>query len=55
VVELAVDELRRLIAEREESAAWERASADPEWLAESRDLEKAYRSADLETWPADPS
>ena len=54
VVELAVDELRCLIAEREESAAWERASTDPEWLAESRDLEEAYRSADLETWPADP-
>ncbi|HEV7200830.1 MAG TPA: hypothetical protein VGO32_08520 [Candidatus Limnocylindria bacterium] len=55
VVELAVDELRRLVAERDESAAWERASTDPEWLAESRDLEEAYRSADRETWPADPS
>jgi hypothetical protein len=53
VVELAVDELRRQVRDREESAAWERASTDPSFLAEVADLEIAFRTADLETWPAD--
>ncbi|MGH2488398.1 MAG: hypothetical protein ACRDFR_02095 [Candidatus Limnocylindria bacterium] len=55
VVELAVDELRRLVAERAEAAAWERASADATFTAEAADLEAAYAAADRETWPADPA
>jgi hypothetical protein len=54
VVELAVDELRRQVQEREESEAWERAAADPAFRDESRALEDAFRPADLETWPPDP-
>ena len=53
VVELAVDELRRLVAEREESATWERAGADPAFVAEAEEWEGAFRAADGETWPAD--
>ena len=55
VVELAVDELRRVVAEREESDAWERAAADPAFVAEADDLDEAYRAADRDTWPADPT
>ena len=53
VVELAVDELRRLVAEREESATWERAGADPAFVAEAEEWERAFGAADRETWPAD--
>ena len=53
VVELAVEELRRRVAEREEAAAWERAAADPAFRTEVRELGDAYHSADRETWPPD--
>jgi len=55
VVELAIDELRRQVREREESDAWERAAADPAFRAESQALEEAFRAADLETWPPEPA
>ena len=52
VIELAVDELERRIREQNESDAWERAAADPQFRAEAEALETAYRSADRDTWPA---
>lgn len=52
VVELAVDELRRRLLEESEAAAWEAAASDPEFAAETAELEAAYRTADRETWPA---
>ena len=54
VVELAVDELRRQVQEREESEAWERAAVDPAFRNESQALEDTFRAANLETWPAEP-
>jgi hypothetical protein len=55
VVELAVDELRRLIVERRESEAWDQASRDPAYTAEAEELDRAYATADRETWPTDPA
>ena len=55
VVELAVDELRRLVVERQESDAWDQASRDPGYTAEAQELEHAYATADRETWPTDPA
>lgn len=54
VVELAVDELRRRLIERDESAAWERAATDPGYQAEVQEIDEAFRAADRETWPVDP-
>ena len=39
VVELAVNELRRLVVERQESDAWDRASRDPVYTAEAEELD----------------
>lgn len=55
VVELAIDELQRQVVEREESASWERAATDPAFRAEAQDLEAAFQTADLETWPPEPA
>ncbi|MGH2483578.1 MAG: hypothetical protein ACRDE9_03875 [Candidatus Limnocylindria bacterium] len=55
VVELAVDELRRLVVERQESDAWDQASRDPAYSAEAEELDIAYATADRETWPTDPA
>ena len=55
VVELAVEQLRRVVTDREEAEAWERAAADPAFGAEVADLDGAYGQADRETWPADPA
>ena len=55
VVELAVDELRRQVLNREEAEAWERAAADPAFRDETQALEDAFRAADLETWPPEPA
>jgi predicted transcriptional regulator len=52
VIELAVDELDRRLREEREAQAWEAAAEDAAFVAESEDLEAAYRSADRETWPA---
>lgn len=54
VVELAVEELQRRLIERDEAVAWERAASDPTFKAETTDLERAFQTADRETWPADP-
>ncbi len=51
VVELAVDELDRLLREAREADAWEAVRSDPDFLSESSTVEDAYRSADRETWP----
>jgi len=51
LVELAVDELARHVRDADEADAWASAAADPEFVAESEDLEAAYRTADAETWP----
>jgi predicted transcriptional regulator len=51
VIELAVDELERRLRETAEAEAWEAAASDPEFVAELREMEAAYRSADRETWP----
>lgn len=51
VVELAVEELERRLHDAEEAAAWAEARRDPNFQRESDDLEAAYRSADMETWP----
>lgn len=52
VIELAVDELERRLRDEREAAAWEDAATDEGFKAEADDLERAYRSADRETWPA---
>jgi hypothetical protein len=52
VVELAVDELARHLAEAREADAWQAAAADPAFAAEVDETEAAYRAADRETWPA---
>lgn len=51
VVELAVDELRRRIRDAEESAAWERAAADPAFGAETEAIDADLPVTDAETWP----
>ncbi|MEO7117772.1 MAG: hypothetical protein ABIZ34_02240 [Candidatus Limnocylindrales bacterium] len=53
VIELAVDELMRFFTDKEEGDAWEAASKDPEWLAETAEIEHAFRYADRENWPAE--
>jgi hypothetical protein len=51
VVELAVDELERRLRDEREAAAWEAAASDAAFISEADDLERAYRTADRETWP----
>lgn len=51
VIELAIDELDRRLRDAREGDAWEAAATDPEFTAESAELEAAYGSADAETWP----
>jgi hypothetical protein len=52
VIELAVDELERHLRDAEEAATWAGAAVDPGFVAETEDLEAAYRTSDRETWPA---
>ncbi len=52
VIELAVDELERRMREQREADAWQQAAADPQFRAQSDELEAAYGAADRETWPA---
>jgi hypothetical protein len=52
VVEIAVDELRRRVRDAEESAAWERAAADPAFRAEVQALDTELPVTDPESWPA---
>lgn len=52
VVEIAVDELRRRVRDAEESAAWERAAADPAFRAEVQALDAELPATDPESWPA---
>jgi hypothetical protein len=52
VIELAVDELERRLRDAEEAATWEGAAGDPAFVAETEDIEAAYRTSDRETWPA---
>lgn len=51
LVELAVDELARHVRDADEADAWASAADDPEFVADSEDLEAAYATADAETWP----
>jgi hypothetical protein len=51
VVELAVDELRRHLADAAEARIWATARLDADFRREVTGLEAAYRSADDETWP----
>jgi len=51
LVELAVDELARRLRETDEADAWAAAGADPEFLADSEDLEAVYRDGDAGSWP----
>ena len=52
VIELAVDELERRLRDAEEAATWEGAAGDPGFVAETEEIEAAYRTSDRETWPA---
>jgi hypothetical protein len=52
VIELAVDELERRLRDQTEADLWQKAAADPGFVAEVEGLEDAYRSAGRETWPA---
>ena len=52
VIELAVDELQRRLRETAEARIWEAAAGDPGFTGEAGEVEKAYGSADSETWPA---
>jgi len=52
VVELAVEELERRLRDADESRVWAAAAQDPEFEREAAAVEKAYGSADAETWPA---
>lgn len=52
VVELAVDELARRLRDEQDASAWEDAGRDPTFVAEAQSVERAYGSADRETWPA---
>jgi predicted kinase len=52
VIELAVDELERRLRDAEEATIWAAAAEDPGFVAETEDLEAAYRTSDRETWPA---
>ncbi len=51
IVEMAIDRLYREVREREEATLWARASEDPAFQAEMKDLTATYR--DLESWPAE--
>lgn len=51
LVELAVDEFARHVREADEAESWTAAADDPEFIAESNELEPAYQTADAETWP----
>ncbi len=51
VIELAVDELDRRLRDDREAQAWGDARADPAFLRDMEDLERAYEAADAETWP----
>ena len=52
VIELAVDELERRVREADETTAWANAASDPDFRAETDEIQAAYRAADRETWPA---
>lgn len=52
VIELAVAELQRRVREAAEAGVWEKAAADAGFVGEAGEIEKAYGSADRETWPA---
>jgi len=52
VIELAVDELQRHFRETAEASVWEAAGGDASFIGEAEEIEKAYQSADRETWPA---
>jgi len=51
VIELAVDELDRRLRDDREAQAWADAKADPAFVGDLEDLERAYETADAETWP----
>jgi len=50
VVEVAVDRLYREVTDREEAAAWERATGDPDFRAETASIAREYDGTDR--WPA---
>ena len=52
VVELAVEELERRLREDAEGLVWAQARTDPDFVAETAELEHAFQTADRETWPA---
>lgn len=52
VVELAIEELERQLRYAEEAATWAAAATDTAFANEAAELEAAFVSADLETWPA---
>jgi hypothetical protein len=52
VVELAIEELLRRLTDAAEAQLWAHAREDKDYVAEGREIESAYRSADEETWPA---
>jgi hypothetical protein len=51
VVELAVEELRRRLADAAEAHLWALSRKVDDFAAEAHEIESAYRSADDETWP----
>jgi hypothetical protein len=51
IVEMAIERLYREVREHEESAQWARASEDPAFQAEMKELTATYR--DLDSWPAE--
>jgi hypothetical protein len=51
VIELAVDELARRLAESAEEARWAEAAADTSFMEEAAELAAAYRAADRQAWP----
>lgn len=51
VIELAVEELDRRLRDDREAQVWADAAAEPTFLRELEDVERAYASADAETWP----
>ena len=52
LVELAVDELARRVRDEREAELWAGAAEDPEFRGEAAAIERAFGTADLETWPA---
>ena len=51
VVELAIDELRRRLADTDEARRWAEAREDAGFAAEVEGLEAEFRRSDAETWP----